>query len=108
MTWFRHHVRTGSQPIDYSTDAHTSQRKLEAVLIHWSAAPTTSEDIVVTLNSALGSDYDTVIYRLDPSTDSTVDVLLTEIELPLFRGDAIDVDYANSDGRTVTVQIMYS
>ena len=108
MAWFRHRVRAVNLPVDFATEPQTAQRMLEAVTVHWGSAPTTSEDLVVSLDSEAGSEYDAVIYRLDPSADATTDVLLTGIGLPVMVGDVLRVSYANSDHITLGIQILLS
>jgi hypothetical protein len=107
MAWFRNNV-DGAGVIDYASGEHTSQSVLKALLIHWSAAPTTSESIVVTIESALGSAYNTIVYSLDPSIDGTLDVLVTDINLPVYPGDEFRVAYTNTDANTVGIQVFYS
>lgn len=108
MAWFRHRIRTDNLPLAYTSEAHTTQRMLKAVTMHWAAAPTTSENITVILDSEAGAEYDAVIYTLDASADSTTDVLLTDINLPIMVGDAIRITWANTDHITLGIQIILS
>ena len=108
MSWFRHYIETANLPISYQGPEHTGERLLRAITISWDTAPTTNEDLTVTLDSDLGPAFDIEIYTVDPAADSLTAVLLTDINLPLFQGDAIDVDYANTDHRTVGIQIILS
>lgn len=108
MAWFRFNTGVISQPLSYTSVVHTSSRMLKALTIHWDAAPTTSENIVITLDSSLGAQYDTVIYMLDPSADSTTDVLLTDINMPIYPGDAVRVTFANTDANTIGIMILFS
>jgi len=73
-----------------------------AVEVHFSAAPTTSEDLTLTLDSVSGAAYDTVLRSVDPSASSATDVLW-EGPFYLANGDALDVAYTNTDTRTVGV-----
>lgn len=77
-----------------------SQRDVVSVELHLSAAPTTSEYFIVTKDSLGGAEYDVVAYKVDPSATSMTD-LVWRPEQPyiLIGGDAIDVTYANADGR---------
>ena len=88
------------------TDAFTSERRLLGVTVHFSAAPTTSEYLTVSLDSADGPEYDVVIYRIDPAAASTTDIVYTDANLPLVVGDALRVVYANSDARTVGIRLV--
>ena len=80
---------------------------LRGLLIHVSAAPTTAGSFTVTLDSQFGAAYDTVLYSIDLSTASTTDVFNNDLELLLEAGDALDVAYANADGRTIGVQLIF-
>lgn len=113
MAWFRHATNSGSQPLNYTSAGMSSALMLKAIRLRWSkagvaSAPTTSETITITIIDAKGAAYNTVIYTLDPSVDSTTDVLLTDINTPTYKGDAIRAVYANTDGNDVTFQAVYS
>ena len=108
MAWFRHRIRVVNQAVNYTSEVQNAQRTLRAVTMHWGAAPTTSENIVVQLDSEAGPEYDAVVYTLDPSADSTTDVLLTDINLPIMAGDAVRVTYANTDHNTLGIQVLLS
>ena len=107
MPWYQFNVDTSGNPLNYTSPALTWPRLLKAITIHWTLAPTTNENIVVSLDSARSVRNDVVIYRLDPAEDSTTDVLLTDINLPTYPGDAIRVVYPNTDGRTVGLQVFF-
>jgi len=80
---------------------------LEGLLVHVSAAPTTSGSFTVTLDSRLGAAYDTVLYSINLATASTTDVFNNDLRLLLEAGDALDIAYANADGRTIGVQLIF-
>jgi hypothetical protein len=100
------HRITASGPINDTMPAITSERRLTGVAIHASAAPTTSEDLTVTLNSIGGAAYDVVLYKVDLSASSATDLLWTDANLPLMLGDSIVVQFANSDAVTVGVTLI--
>ncbi len=76
------------------------------VTLNLDAAPTTSESFTITLNALVGSEYDTLLYTLNLSTDSTTDIVwMPDQPLWLQPGDAIDVAFANTDGNTYGVLI---
>ena len=76
------------------------------VAIHFSAAPTTAENIHILFNSRHGTDYDTVLHQLDPSDDSLTDFIwYPDGALTLNRGDTLHVTYPNTDGNTLGVTI---
>ena len=81
--------------------------QLVAVSVHLDAAPTTAEDLTVTLNSAAGAEYDVLLYILDPSIASVTDIFW-QADNPVYlgAGDAIDVAYTNTDTGTYGVQIV--
>lgn len=76
--------------------------RVVSATLHLSAASTTAlEYFTLTLDSVDGAQYDTVLYRLDPAIVPTVDLLWQpDDELYLVGGDALDVAWANAQGRT--------
>lgn len=82
--------------------------RLVSVTIKLSTAPTTSENLTITLDNAAGAAYDTVLYSGDPSATSATSIVLSDVnwgEVWLVSGDKITVAYANTDTRTYGVQI---
>ncbi len=108
MPWYRQITQSLGQPIDHATEAHRSPRMLKAITIRLDAAPTTSEDLVVALDSALGVLFDVTIYTLDLSIGGTTAILLTDINLPFSRDDALQVTYANTDAASIGIQAYFS
>ena len=102
-------VATGTGAIAASgTVATGSTYQLVSVSIHFDAAPTTSEDLTITLDANAGAAYDLLLYTLDPSASSVTDILWQpDQDLVLEAGDAVDVAYTNSDGNTYGVQITF-
>jgi hypothetical protein len=75
--------------------------RLISVSCVFNLAPTSSENYTITLDDALGSAYDVLLYTVDPSVGATTDILWQpDEELMLVGGDAIDVAFDNSDART--------
>ncbi len=75
--------------------------RLISVAVNFDIAPTTSENLTITLDDAQGNDYDLLLYTLDVSAGATTDILWQpDEELMLVGGDAVDVAYAGSDART--------
>jgi hypothetical protein len=74
---------------------------LNSVTVKFSAAPTTAEDMTVTLDSAIGAAYDVVLYKVDPSATSATS-LVWQPDAPLYLsgGDVVVVAYTNTDTRT--------
>lgn len=99
-------VATGVGAIATSA-AISADARLAYVALHFSAAPTTSQNVTVTLNSVDGAAYDTVLDSVDPSAGAVIDFLYEpEGSLFLFSGDAIDVSFTNTDGRTYGLRIV--
>ncbi len=91
---------TGTAAIATSAVAQRAAQIL-SVTLNLSLAPTTSEDFTVTLNSAEGAAYDTLLYSLDLSTGSTTDLIWQpDQEMWLQPGDSLDVAFTNTDTRT--------
>ena len=93
-------------PLNYTTPAMEQERTLVALYVHLDAAATTSENLVLTLDSHLGADYDTVLYTLDLAAGSTVDIASLDINAPLAVGDALRLTYTNTDNVTLAYQIV--
>ncbi len=73
---------------------------VKRINLTFDTAPTTSEDLTVTLDSGQGAAYDTVLYTVDPSVASVTN--LTIEELPGFmNGDALLIEYTNTDTRAI-------
>ena len=97
-------VFTGAVAISGTTGALTRPARLSAILVLLDAAPTTSESLTVTLDSADGAAYDTVIYSKD--LVGITSLAVTDINLPLAAGDELDVAYTNTDTNTVGVRLV--
>ena len=106
MTAYRHIILSEGGAISDTMPVLTSARRLVGMTLHASAAPTTSENFVVRLVSALGEEYGAVLYSLDLAADSTTDVLYTEFNLPMVPGDALRTTYTNTDVNTIGVQLI--
>lgn len=79
--------------------------KMEQFTIHWSAAPTTPEEFVLSIDSSTGSAFDTVLRAEDPSIDSWTDFVC----LDPFRwvpNDRVVFNYPNTDTNTVAFKIL--
>lgn len=98
---------TGTSAIA-TTYAPSAAFWLHSVTCHFSAAPTTSEDFTVKLDANDGAAYDTELYTVDPSVYGETDLTWQPEGGPLLceAGDAIDVDFPNSDGRTYGLRVV--
>ena len=80
--------------------------RLVSVSLHNSAAPTTSENLTITLDANAGAAYDTLLYTIDLAAAAVTDLMWSPDEEKFLEGgDAIDVAYANTDVVTYGVQI---
>ncbi|NLX48420.1 MAG: hypothetical protein GXY82_00810 [Methanospirillum sp.] len=93
---------TGSAAIALSYTHATEAFVLDAVTVHFNAAPAAAGDLTVTLDSAQGAAYDTVLARVDPSATVATDIVVgfDGGALPCEPGDAVVVAYANPSART--------
>jgi hypothetical protein len=72
---------------------------IKRIAIFFGVAPTTSENITVTLDSGQGAAYDTVLRTVDPAGSTSV--VFEDID-GLNAGDKVIVAYANTDTRAIT------
>ncbi len=86
------------------TSSYPGKKRFLSFTINWTAgtAPTTGENLVITLNSGKGSDYDTVLFDQDMSTLSggVVNLVLTSDDfgnLVMSTDDELTVAYTNTD-----------
>ena len=70
---------------------------IRLIAIKFDSAPTTSENVTLTLDSSLGAAYDTVLRVVDPSATSSTDIVFEDLEL-FANGDKLLVTYTNTDG----------
>ena len=77
-----------------------------AVLVKFSAVPTTSENLQIIFKSKHGTDYDVQLYSVDPSTDNLTQIVwFPDLPVPINKNDKIQVLYDNTDERTIGVTI---
>lgn len=99
-------VATGAGAIAAS-HAISSQSVIDHVSVHFDTAPTTSQNLTVTINATDGAAYDTVIFTVNPSLSSATDILYQpDGPVHLFTGDSVDVAFTNTDARTYGVRIV--
>ena len=80
--------------------------QLLSVSLKFNVAPTTSENLTITLDTNAGLAYDVLLYSVDPAATSMTS-LVWQPDEPLYLegNDAIDVAYANTDAKTYGVQV---
>jgi len=100
---------TGTAIMDFAGTVPPGQHyRLVSVSCNFNAAPTTSEVFTVTLDANAGAIYDLLLYSLDPSAAATTDILWQpDEEIILEGGDAVDVQYDNTDARNYGAQITF-
>jgi len=98
---------TGAAAINTTTTI-AAEFKLLKVLCHFSSAPTTSENFVITLDSNAGAAYDTAFKSVNPSLSAGTDIVyLPEGEAKFVSGDEIKVTFTNTDTITYGLSIYY-
>lgn len=90
-----------------ATTALSADFALNAVTVHFSAAPTTSENLIIKIDALDGAGYDTTLYLTNPSVGAVTDILF-QPDHPLLceNGDHIVVTFTNTDTRTYGVRIV--
>lgn len=98
-------IATGSGAITLSHTVSGNER-LCCVTLHFNAAPTTSQAFTITLNSVAGSAYDTLLASVNPADEGLTDyVYRPEGDCFQINGDAIDLAFTNTNGKTYGVTI---
>lgn len=90
---------TGTAAISHYTAVPPRQHyRLVSATLNLAAAPTTSENLTITLYAAAGGIYGTLLYSLDLAAGSTTDLVWMPDEELIFEGnDSIAMEWANSD-----------
>lgn len=89
-------------PINFTSAAMGSFRKLIEIRIHSPTAPTTSENITLTLRSHRGADYDYLLLSKDLATVTDYRITKVDIEADLEPNDRLQWQYTNTDAQRVT------
>ena len=97
---------TGAGAIALST-AMAKAFRLVSLNVHYSSAPTTSENLTLTKNALAGTAYDTVLFTANPAVLGATDlVYLPDKEITFLNGDELDLASANTDARTYGATIL--
>ena len=97
---------TGAAAIAKSSAAHATAFLLHWVTVHFSAAPTTSENLTVIRNSVTAAAYDVTLCKVNPSVGALTDIVyMPDVPLLCKAGDVIDVAFTNTDTKTYGVEI---
>lgn len=94
------YTATGAAAMAESVQVSTWS-KVAWVGLKFSAAPTSSENLTITLDASDGAAYDVVLHTVDPSAESATALSWTPDEdVWLAPGDALTVAYTNTDTKT--------
>jgi len=98
---------TGGGAINFAHAAPVAHAyQVASVTCKFSAAPATAGTFTITLDSALGAEYDVTLYSVDPSVSSVTSIVWVPTSpMYLAPGDAVRVTYTNADKRTYGVVI---
>ena len=97
---------TGAGAIATTTSV-SANWKLNNITVHLSAAPTTSQDLDISIDANDGAAYDTILLSQDLAASSATDLVYKPVGgLLLESGDEIKVAYTNSDGGTFGLRIV--
>ena len=97
---------TWNSAINLSTTVR-NQFKLNSITVHFDTAPTTSEDLIVTLDGKDWSTYDVVLYRINPGNSKANDIVfMPDCDLFFEDGDIITATYPNTDLITYWIRIV--
>lgn len=96
------YAETGAIALNETTEALDQASQFNGLTLNLDIAPVAAEDFTITLDSRNGAAYDTVLFALDLSVAPVTDLVLNkdDIDLILFRGDALVVTWANTNTRT--------
>ncbi len=101
--------QTGTGAIAYTTTV-TTAFALSSIMLHLSAAGTTTEDFTIDTDANAGATYDTNLLTLDLEVDSVVDLVLTPEQdgLPkhYVAGDELAFAWPNTEARTWTLRVI--
>ena len=98
---------SGSGAMSVTFDPEGSARLIQ-INIHLNIVSATSEDLVINLDSQLGTEWDVNIITED--MDTKKDLILNHWELrdyTIFEGDKVTFTWANSNARTWGLEIIY-
>jgi len=99
-----------TEVIDYTTTT-AEVKELSHISFNWvaGAAPSTNEDITITIVRDAGAEYNTLLYQLDPATHSIKDLVITfeSKEIVLGAADQLQVEYLNTDDLGIGVTINF-
>ena len=100
-------IATGAAAIAKAVNPAAKFRLL-AITLHLSAAPTTSQNFVATLDAGDGTAYDTVLITRDLTVGSVTDQVWVFGKGYEFESDDhIDITWTNTDTKTYGLRVIY-
>ena len=90
--------------IDWEIETY-DESTIRRLILNWDTAPTVDEYVTITLVSSEGASYNSVLFVVSPKHANTVKI--DEIGSFLY-GDVIKIEYANTEGNTITGIATYS
>lgn len=95
-------------PTDIANVSNDFDFYLENITISFSAAPSTAGDLVITLDSNSGANYDVALISIDPSQHPAVQDFVYTPDSPLLcvSGDQINISYTNTNGLTWGLRVV--
>ena len=104
MAYFRD-TATGAAALSKTTVA-LPECQIVTVRMHLGAASATAENIVVSIDSALGAAWDVEIDAVDMNTKTDYEYA-PSLPIPIFAGDKIKVAWANTNTETYGLEIIW-
>lgn len=101
---FHRYIATGAGVISLNQLAD-DEWIMEQITVHLSAIPTTAEDLTLWKDSVEGAAYDTILLAFDFATQGVQDLVCNN-PFRWTKGDRVRVDFANTDTKTVGVEVM--
>jgi hypothetical protein len=100
---YQYGIATGAAAIDHIFTVAGYPLIIDRLTLAFSAAPTTSENLIIKIDSISGAAYDVELYNRDAASISLTDLVLTSDDfgaMPLAIGDILTVTFTNTDTRT--------
>ena len=100
-------IATGSGAMSVTFDPEGSCR-IYQINIHLSAQASTEENLVISIDSANGTEYDAKV--LSKAMSGVQDVIITTYDIGefyMFGGDKLVASWTNTDSRTWGLEIIY-
>lgn len=100
----RKYTATGNGVLDGGTGALAQVAKFKSLTLHLDAAAQAGDTLDISLNHRNGAAYDTLLYTLDMGGVTDVVVDITDFDIILASGDALDWAWDNSGAATYGIE----